>query len=362
MYDLYLLDYNFKKTQLVEDYDSLVWTERYSTSGEFELDVKDYYLLSQRLSQYKYLSFSESRQIMQIESANVSTESPDGRIVKLTGNSLETFLNQRNTAEGSTQAAGVAEIITSSPAGIIDYLVNEYCVNTSTAGAVNVIPGLSILPANVYPPASTAAVSLSLTRGPLYDLIASIAAQYGLGFVIGADANPLGFQVYTGIDRTDKTNPQLYMEYSADANNFSPTSYLESIQNFKNHARVLGAKTGTDVYAPGVDATVSGFDRRTIVVQNSEIGADTDNPTTIAEDRAQLAQLGYQTLADINNRYTHMTDGEIDQKNWNKVSYGLGDLVMVKDLLGNRTKCQITESVWSVDGTGRKLTPTFTAI
>lgn len=344
---------NFVPDILIDKYESLIWTERWSSFGDFELHCEyDYW--ATKLQFANYLVGSESNKIMMIETVEMPKQNKGKNTVKITGRSIEAFMLFRNNKSGNTSLTK-PEIITGSVQDIARYIVATYLINPATAGAANVIPNLSVVP-QVFGPAFT----LSVERGDIYSIVKGLCDMAGLGFEIYSIPTGLFFNLEQGADLTNPSSFN-YKIYSPDDNSFINTSRLESIANFYNHARVLGAKAGVDVYLPGVTVAPTGFDRRTMVIEASDVGPDAT--TTVSQDQAVLTQRGITALADPANRYVNLVDGDVPQKTWHDTTFSLGSLVMVKDLSRDGAqKRRITEKVWTQDATGKKVTPTFSPL
>lgn len=356
--DLYYADSTFTATEVIEDYDSFIWTERYSAFGEVTLYVPESHVYTHGLKSWNYLLMSESKRVMQIESVENTRQTKQKNLVKVTGRSLEAFLMHRNN---KTFAASGPEKITGAAGGIARYLVNRYCIDPATAGETSVIPNLTW----VQPP-TTPTITMYVERGDIYSRVKSICDANGLGFaIIKNPGDPvLYFTVYQGLDRSDPNDEAMYMEYSPNNETLFDVRSFESIAGYKNHARVLGAKTSVDAFSPGTPNTVSGFDRRTILVEATDIGSaiDEEDPekiTTIADDQAALVLRGQEVLAEENNKYIHYIDGKVPQNKWNDTYWGLGDIVMLKDVSGDKSKSRITEQIWSASSSGEEMVPTF---
>ena len=349
--DLYRADINFTKVDLIEEFESWIWTERYSGYGDFSLIMKRDNVLAADLPTLKFLRMSESARVMMVETADTAYQTSKGDdFVKLTGRSFESFLMLRNGAKYNDKAP---DRVTGTRGGIANYIVNRYCINSATAGAANVIPGLSVATAPATP-----TLTLEVPKSDIYSTVKAICDGGRLGWMIRVDAttgDPV-FAVYQGIDRT---NPAAfyYQEYSPDKETLTGISTVESISNWKNHARVNGYKTGVDVYVDGATSATSGLARRTIVVDASDIGTGS---TTVAQDQDALEQRGYEVLRDVNNKYARAIDGDIPQNMWNETYYSLGDIVYVKDTYGNKIKALVSEQIWSSDAAaGESRTPSF---
>lgn len=348
--EIYRLDADFRNQYLVEDFESCVWTDRWDTPGDFKLVLKSHHLFTEKLNSWKFLGSSVSNRVMMIETADIQKQTDQFDKVTLTGRSIEAMLEHRDNKRGDAKQP---ETVTGTVEGQARFFVNKYCVNEATAGAVNVIPKLSAPNLGLGGPT----VTDSFDRGNILTIVQNIAQTYGYGFGIIRSMGDLLFMMFDSEDYSDPSNTLLYKEYSADNDTLLNISSLESISNYKNHARVLGNKAGVDVYAAGTPSSVSGFDRRTIVLTYS-VGDDT---TTIAQDEAVLRSLGKQALASRQYRYGKFIEGEIPQV-WDDVSFGLGNIVMTKDNYGIRAKARISEQVWTSDANGTKYLPTFEAL
>jgi hypothetical protein len=340
--DLYALDTEtMLPGRIIDDYSSLIWTERYASYGEFKLTMPWDAFLARDLINLDFLKISTTPSIMMVESSSIKKQSDGDNLVELSGRSIEAFLQYRSNKTTFGQSDG--EALEGTPGEMCDYFVNTYCVEESTAGALNVIPHLV---------AASGAVGeeqvLTIPRGTIYDMVKSICDQFGLGFRIWSAAilpNSLAFEVYEGFDRTDPDSVQ-YKEYGPDNETLFNVSTFESIREWKNHARVINdtESEAIDVYLPGTSETVSGFDRRTIVLETENVFA---------------YSLGFLALRDSANKYQLLIDGEVPRELWDSVEYTLGDKVMVKDNFESRMKARVSEIVWTSDETGLARVPTF---
>ena len=353
--ELYLLDYNFRPNMVIEEYESLIWTDRYNGHGDFQLTIKDHYMLTNNLTSMQCLGFSESEHIMMIETIDVQSQEDGYDKVTLSGRSLEAFIENRNNM-GSGNPEPITR--TGTHAQIALWFIERYCVNPTTAMPENVIPNLKIVDASAASGVRPT-VTLTINRGNMYDIVKEVLDGGGLGFKIYLDPtdSKLGFMVYDSLDRSNPTT-QYYMEYSSDNDNLIQARSLDSVSNWVNNLRAVGNKAQVDVFASGWELIATGWSRRTKVVKYDVGSAD----TTTAQDIAKLRALGALELAKQQNRHIRMIEGDIPQDSWDKVFFGVGDVVMVKDKYGKRTKSQIVERIWSVDANGPKLTPTFEAV
>lgn len=362
--DIYLADSQFTSQDIIDGYTSCIWTERFKDAGEFELLVPWQANLASDLKNYKYLTMSESNAIMMIENAVIDQEAKDRgeNLVRVSGSSIEAFFKLRSTT--LYEVGGGANIIRNSTrAAAANYLVDITVV--SNPSAVYNLPGLSI----AAPPSVGVSSRLEIARGELLSSIRDILEPDNLGFrivkkYVGGVQHPgeIVFQVYAGQDWSGD-GPSGYAQYrlySPDDDTLTDISSLESIAGYKNHARVLGAKTVATVYAPGISSSITGFERRTMVIDASDIGPD--STTTVAEDQVALQERGLEVLAAQENKYQNLVDGDLTQNDVAFQNLGLGDLLQIKNTYGVQNKVRITEKIWTSDENGAKRLPTFEVV
>lgn len=356
--DIYRADSDFLQQEVIEDYESVIWTDRYDEYGDFELVVPWSADLASNLRSLKYLTQPESDRIMMVENAEMLSPSEDEEVkqelVKLSGRSLEAFLEMRDNYLYLPMSEQTVLTRTGLPQNIIRDIINAYLV--ANGNAVYNIPGLVIAPTSIL----GEEITLTIERGTLYPQIQNVAKPYNLGFkfrktyVSGVQTGGLTFEIYKGIDRT------LVDVLTPEDNSLTDISSFESIAGYKNHVRVLGAKTAETVYPTDVPPTVAGFERRMLMVDAPDIGADSS--TTVAEDKIALKLRGLEALKQQENQHIRLVDGSMAPNDLRFRNLGLGDVIWLRDSQSVQTKVRVTEKIWSSDGTGDKRYPTFEAV
>ena len=357
MVELYLRRQDFIASELIDNFETLVWTERFSSSGEFNLTCRYSNLLWGALNRYgqQYLSNTDSPVLMMVENLEIKNQKGSSQdLIQISGREFSSFLENRSNKTRSTTEPIV---ITDTPMGIVKYLIDRYAINVATAGAENVINNLSVALTPTAQPSTTQAID----RGDLYSQLTALCDSYNFGFstMLDVSDNTVTIYLLEGTDYTVWTpGAYSYREFSPDLENLRDVSVLKSKQAFKNHARILSGRgdIGTDYYLPGFSSTVANTDRRTLVVEARDIG--TDPALTDDQVRDLLKLRGAIELATINNRFVDYVSGDIPVD----ANAGLGNIVMVKGKTGEPIKSQITEMITTIDGSGKKKKPTFTAV
>lgn len=116
MFELYLLNEKLQKIMLIENYQSIIWTERYNEPGDFELYTSDIshwmphlkgfissciqpqvgsYGVISGLSSPLFVAKSNTEALMIIEDVKITTDIETGSFLTITGRSLESILDRR---------------------------------------------------------------------------------------------------------------------------------------------------------------------------------------------------------------------------------------------------------------------------
>jgi len=385
--DLYTLNPFFLPERTIDDFVSVVWTERYSAAGDVRLIVPATYDMVQTLKEGTFLAQRGTKEVMLLE-----TQSIENGLLTVVGSSLLDFLDERAVWSKNPF------ITESNPSKILDY------TETGKPGQViaNVVSAMVISPADftgVYTnvnlewglediqhlslgPVDTSGsdVRISIPVGPLYSGIKTVAEQYGVGISLYLEsADPvtgysLKFTTYQGVDRTSDGEAEL-IRLVPDMDTLSDVKELRSIAEYKNVVYVY-YQDEVSVHYEDPDNPPEGFNRR-ILVTNAE-GAPVGrkgtytNPwgfereytelPTAADFAAFRAQNARDALA--NHNYIRAIDGQTSPTNEFQfgVDYFLGDLIELEGLTGNLGKARITEFIRTRDESGEKSYPTISVV
>lgn len=282
--ELYILDSLLRRTNVIDRFESMIWTERYSAWGDFELVIFST-LESRTLFQAgTRLAMSDSYRVMTVEFVENAVDSEGRQLLTVKGRSLEAILEDRTARNTFADLATTPKwVLTGTPGAIARQIFNEIC-RTNVNFADDEIPFLqlgSIFPAsNIEEPDEVITVELSLMS--VYEAIKEICDNYDLGFrlVRNFDESELYFDIYSGSDRTTLQNVLAPVVFSPDLDNLTNTSEITSITSYKNVAYVFHSIGVQIVTADGVSVEVEGFERRVMHVDASDIEVP-DRPYTV---------------------------------------------------------------------------------
>lgn len=365
--ELYTLDPLLRRGQMVEEYESLIWTERFQKYGDFQLDIPSSYKARSLLKTDTYLAINKSNYVMRVESVEDDVNDSGEKILVVKGRSLEALLYDRvaYVANAATQApdgsGGTIDVkwtITNTPAAVCRKIFHDICV-TGVLDPNDVIPFINegrFLPNDtIVEPADP--ITVEIQPSTVYDAILQVAQVWNLGFRLlrQQDMSKLWFDIYVGSDRTTAQTALPAVVFSPDMDNLQNTKELMSIEGAKNVAYVYSPDGFQMVFAEGVDPEVDGFERRVLPVDANDI-----TTTSVADVAAALQQRGYEELA--KNRTYQAFDGEISQSSQYTYGthYNLGDVVEVRNVDGVTNYMRVTEQIFVDDKEGERSYPTLT--
>ncbi len=370
--EVYTLDALLRRTELIDDHESLIWTERYKETGDFELKIFSSRRARTLLKADTLLAMDQSYRVMKIESVEDATDSENRRILTVKGRSIETMMLDRIAKESLAN-------LTTSPkwtftgmtaTAIARKIFHDICV-TGVLSTYDKIPfinegGSPTLPSNIPEPVDLVTVEVEPTT--VYDAIVALADIWNFGFRIirTGDDSKLWFDVYMGADRTTGQTVFPAVVFSPDLDNLQNTKELTTTENAKNVAYVYSNYSFQMVHATGVESDVSGFERRVLVVNASDITIEgleegvAPTAEQLADHNQLLIQKGNEELSKA--QVYQAFDGEISEASQYKPGrdYNLGDLVVMRNSDGVSNEMRVTEIIYAADAEGERSYPTLT--
>jgi hypothetical protein len=383
----YTLDRSYKKVDIIDDFSSIIWTERYYGDSQVEMVVPSTLENNMKLPEGIFLGIPESNELMIIETAN------DEGNLKVSGISVLSWMNNRfiRTSNKHQDKYWNLEYLPGKgprPGSLLWIILQNMCVEgswyLSPVGTPNhidigipspeelAIPGLGL---KSYDSSNGPIIdSIAIPYGPVYDVMREIATTYEIGMRITleqVESNPLRFQSYKGLDRTSSQSANPSVRFSPQMDSFTDIKELRSIAALKTLAYAFAPGiTDEVVLPPGTDAGTArlgsqnsmytGFDLRALQVFADDI--TTENFSDLTALVGMLNERAYKGLAE--NPYVRMIDGEIVPTSQFKygIDYNLGDIIEVQGNSGIIQKARVTEYIRSQDAAGEKAYPTVTPI
>ena len=356
--DIYILDELLRRTILVDIYISLIWKERYSEYGAFELVTHNTRENAILFSVDTKITILQSQLVMVVETIEKKIDSDGTSTLTITGRSNITITEDRVAMPALTDLTTTPQWeITGTPGNVVREIFTTICVSGVlnindviefyTSGSLNSVGGIA---------EPSEEVTFILDPDTLYATIKKICDVYQLGFrlVRNGDFSELYFEVYTGDNRTANQKSNTPVIFSEVMDTLSNVNSIISNAGVKNVAYVFGSNGSAIVYADNISSTISGFARRVLIVNASDIDIDPGVELTAA-----LELRGIQELAAY--RPTIAFDGEIPQNTpyIYGVDYNLGDIVELREADGKINNMRVTEQIFVSDIEGVRSYPTL---
>lgn len=230
--ELLVLDKNLESIFIIDNFESLIWTERYFKCGDFEIYTTVTEDLLKYAKQDNYLWYKDSEHVMIIEGVQITADVEDGICLIINGRSLESMLDRRiiwkQTVLSGNFQDGIKKLIDEniiSPE-IVERKIENFIFKVSEDEKI-----------------TTLTIDAQFEMGDnLYDAIQKLCESKKIGFRITLNTdNQFVFELYSGIDRSytqfkeDKKN--LMLLHGDDIKDSSPYSL-----QIENHGVLISEK------------------------------------------------------------------------------------------------------------------------
>lgn len=350
--ELTLLNTSLDAVAIVDDYESLIWTDRYQEYGDFEIYTPVTPDILSVLKQDYYLINRDSEHTMIVEKLLIKTDVETGNHITITGRSLESILKRRIVWKQRS--------ITGNLQNGIKTLLNENIINpTDSKRKINNF----IFEASTDERITSLKIDAQYTGDELYDVVSKLCKEHGIGFKVTLNDNKqFVFKLYAGTDRSYEQTENTYVIFSPNFENIVNSNYIESKSALKNVTLIGGEGEGKNrrYYAIG---SASGLDRRELFTDARDISSEVDEvKLTESEYNALLAQRGNEKLSE--NIDIMSFEGEIEPTMMFKYQEDFfnGDIVQIENEYGHSAKTRIIEMTISENEQGTSVYPTFSTI
>jgi len=354
-------DYPFDVVGLVEDIQSLIWTERYNDVGEFELQVRMTKENYELLSFDRQLSITDTPKRMIIESHEIKEDLEAGTtLLILKGRSLEAILSRRVVLNPmyvyDTIDVAIKELIDDNiistaytPRNIPHFTyqvsTNEFVMNSRFGEGSTTFWGEEIL-----------------------EIIVPRCQVADVGFELIVDSSDdFVFSLYAGLDRTIYQTDNSALMFSKAFDNLKETSYFETKEHYKTDTLVVG-QIATEVakFPPTwlvleeEGNYIPGLAKRETFTDASDLNRYTENNALIplmTYSEKYMQARGKDDLLNNKKVYEYFEATVDIQQLTYRTDYALGDLISYRDSAGNVGTAIIAEITISEDLTGRHVYP-----
>lgn len=346
------LDSQYKIIYILDNFNSLIWTDRFNSFGDFDIVTAPKEVLIALLPDIKYASISESDHTMFFETFSIDSTIEAGVDLILKGRSLESILDRRVITNPTVISGSLQD-------GIEDLLIEHIISPSDTDRRINNFNFI----ASSDPLITDLVVDVQFV-GSLYQIISDICLSSEIGFKITLNSsNEFEFRLYPGIDRSYNQLTIPFVIFSPTFDNLLKGNYIESSVLLKSHAYVAGEqgignfRTIEEVVSPIGDEP-TGIERRELYLEASITKNVEGGELTDEEYLEQLRGYGLEELA--KNIRIKTFDGSIDTSMYAfGEAYSMGDIIQIMDGYGHSTHARVIEMIYSQDIQGIKMYPSF---
>lgn len=351
--EAFILDSSFNTLGLIDVFESFIWTDRYLGYGDFEIYMSIASGIDEYIQQGNYVYINSSEHLMFIEELAIDTDPEKGAFLKVTGRSVEAYLERRiiwgrKTISGNLQDS-------------IRMLLEENII--SPENTHRKIPNIEFQ-ASVDPFVTELSIDFQLDGDNLYDVIIALCSVYNLGFkLVPVGSGLFIFELYKGVDRSYNQSANNYVVFSPKFENLLTTNYYETKKALVNSALVVGEGEGearimVDAFSDEEEA--SGLDRREILIKSSS-RSKLDDGTILGPEvyKKILVEDGIAELAEYVEVISF--EGEIEAKIQflYGVDFFVGDIVQLINEYGMEATVRVSELILAHDPEGESYIPTF---
>ncbi|MBP5598385.1 MAG: siphovirus ReqiPepy6 Gp37-like family protein [Pseudobutyrivibrio sp.] len=361
--DVTIRDNNFNIVGIVDDYESIIWTDRYNTPGDFQL----YGTLDSTIAEYckigYFVNIPNSDRTMVIETISAESNPRQSNKITVTGRSVESILDRR-IIWGTEIFLGENNKVQDAIREIITHHV------ISPAVAQRAIPNFSFID-NSDP------ALLDMTFAPIqYDgdnvleVITNLCQTYNIGFKVINSGSSFTMSIFNGVNRAADQTDYPVITFSEEYDNITESRFDMDKTPYKNVALVDGDDIpGTDPpvkeRVPAGDEMASGLDRYEMKVEagiSRNYGDQQEQQTIPTTKYTQMIRAkGIEELDKLKDIYK--LDGKIDTNSLKYgVDYYVGDTMQFVGLFGINTKVRITEFIRCLDGSGYQEYPSYVIV
>lgn len=321
-------DTTFDSIGEVNQYESLIWPDKFNGFGTFELWAP----ITEENSQYfkkGNILWCGGDNAAVVEIVKSEIDEIGTKTYNVKGRTLEMLLTTRIIW-------GTYNAVNKDASTAMYEIVNQNCVNPSNANRK--IPYLKLAEDLKF----GGKITYQKTGGEVYDSLSTIASTYDLGFSVlfKPKTKELIFEVVEGVDRTVEQSTNDPVEFSTELEDLLSSSYYTNDQDVKNVAFVQGEGSGSSRKSvTSGEADSKGFGRRELYVdardlQSTSVDENGEEQNLSPTEYTQvLTQRGDDKLSECKTTETFEAQIRVfgDVQYEFGVDYKKGDKVTVRD-------------------------------
>ena len=364
--DLYTLNAKMQPEDIFESYDSLIWTERFNSLGDFQLKSGKIDECMERLPEGLVVTLADTNVPMIVEDHAIVRKKREPAYIQITGRTFESILDRRVSIQSLDAKTGEWKVVAKIPSDVAHYIIYKICVEGIVSPLDKFPPEVvQFITPDDYLQSTGPNREYVVSRGNLLATVLGFLQTESKGDALTTPPTPellphgirsmrpsvggtaIGIEIYVGRDLSET------VVFDGSREVLNDGSYLFSKKGSATDAYMFGQEISGSMSVDGTER--SGLDRRVLLIDGS---ASTLNNIESLRGEA--------TRAFSDARPTAIFDGSLNEDlmpyRYN-VDYGLGDVVTLKGDYGLDSKARVTEYIRSASAReGYKAFPTLKAL
>jgi hypothetical protein len=342
--------------RMIKGAKNVMWVERYRDPGEFEIQAPLSSGLREFLPAGTFVSHADTFEFMIVESHEISEEEGEDPLLKITGRSFETYLENRIV--GVNQARSSSTIVEYNLAAANTWnqavtLINDHILNTTDPNdalgniqATTTITGTGTNEARV------------IARGNVHAKLMELLAIDDIGIYSNRRSTfPGGNPTFSTLSIHAGVNKSSSVIFSWKSGDLDSADYLFSDKKLKNSALVLGRYVYTMV-----DTGPTKYDRRIALVDGTDLDGNLSAPPTggaLTTIIGKMQTRGRQALKSQNRLSLSRADISDVTKYQYRRDFKVGDFVTLDANYGQIAVMRVVEYAEIEDENGESGHPTL---
>ena len=338
-----IMNDQFERLAIIDDYSSFIWSTRYYTTGDFQLIVNaDDKYMNLFVKGY-YVVRDDDENVGIIETITIDRNEDGNDVMVVKGRFLDSIIARRIIAVQTTVSGKIS--------ACIEQLLDENIINPDDSDRQ-----ISNFIIDSYEIATT--MQAQYTGKNLLETISNICETYGIGYKVTLNSdNEFVFQLYEGVDRTYDQSVNTWVIFSDTYDNLLSSQYEENYSNVVNAVLVAGEGEGLDRTTAWITDGSTGLERYELYKDQRNIRSD-EGEIPAEEYTKLLQESGKESMT----KYTSAFTGVVYFDNIRyKTDVNIGDICVIENAKwGISINSRLVEVIESVSETGEySIIPTF---
>ena len=359
---LNVFDTEFNQIAIIDDYTSLIWTEKYQEVGDFELELRYDKKWKDILKQDYYCRIDPSERTMIIEKVQIEHDDDGLSVMTVSGRSVECILERRivwkkrtfGTTEETKKTVNIQDSIKTL---FNDNIVSPENINRKISNFKFIASEDSYI--------KNLKFNQDYDGDSMLDVIEDLCSDKRMGYkILMDDDNNFNFQFYRGTDRSMEQSNNEVVIFSENYDNLISSEYYSDKTEFFNTMYVTksdSSGSGSSKTEVNLDQSpAQGLTRRETTCSESDLQSKyktSDNNSLSSDAKKSKGRIKLKK----DYKIKEVMEGDISYESMFVYpdDYQVGDKVQFIDIYGNNRPMTVTEMVIGRDDSGYTMIPTF---